>query len=273
MPLDFLAFRGQICLVMTNQGDQTYESSDDTSTGSGMPFLDHLEELRWRLVKSVLAVVVMAGASFYFRDQLFDFLVRPLGDIELHFTEVTGSFYAYLKVSLITGVVLAVPIVFYQFWAFVSPGLYHREKAAALPLVMTSTVLFVIGAGFCYYVVLPLALDFLIGFSEGLLNPIVTVNSYISFAGLLLVAFGVGFELPVVAYLLGRMGLITAPFLARGRRYAIIIILIAGAIITPPDVFTQVLLAGPVYLLYEVSIIVVRITGRKRDEAGGVLEE
>ncbi len=258
---------------MTDQDDQTYESSDKASTFSGMPFLEHLEELRWRLVKSVLAVVVMAGASFYFRDQLFDFLVRPLGDIELHFTEVAGSFYAYLKVSLITGVVLAVPLVFYQFWAFVSPGLYHREKAVAFPLVTTSTVLFLTGAAFCYYIVLPLALEFLIGFSDGMLNPIITVNSYVSFAGLLLVAFGVGFELPVVAYLLGRMGLVTAPFLARGRRYAIIIILAAGAIITPPDVFTQVLLAGPVYVLYEISIIVVRITGRKRDEDSDLLEE
>ncbi|MEA3297149.1 MAG: twin-arginine translocase subunit TatC [candidate division Zixibacteria bacterium] len=247
-----------------NQPPEIPDNSRDEHTFGGLPFLDHLEELRWRLVKAILAVVVMAGAAFYFRDQLFDFLVIPLGEIQLHFTEITGSFYAYLKVSLITGIFFAAPIVFYQMWAFVSPGLYKREKSVAYPLVLVSTLLFMIGAGFCYYIVLPLALKFLVGFSEGLITPIITVGSYLSFAGLLLIAFGVGFELPVVAYMLGRMGIISAPFLTKGRRYAIVAILVAGAIITPPDVFTQVLLAGPVYLLYEVSIIVVRVTDRRR---------
>ena len=255
-----------------NQPPELPDNNLDKPKRSGMPFLDHLEELRWRLVKAILAVVVMAGAAFYFRDQLFDFLVLPLGEIQLHFTEVTGSFYAYLKVSLITGVFFATPIVFYQMWMFISPGLYDREKSVVYPLVMVSTLLFMIGAGFCYYIVLPLALKFLIGFSEGLINPIITVGSYLSFAGLLLIAFGVGFELPVVAYMLGRMGIISAPLLSKGRRYAIVAILIAGAIITPPDIFTQVLLAGPVYILYEVSIIVVRVTDRKRQRETSELE-
>ncbi len=233
---------------------------------SGMPFLDHLEELRWRLLKSTLSVIVMAGASFYFRNELFLWIIKPLGDIPLHFIEVTGSFYAHLKVSLITGVLAALPIVFYQVWMFLSPGLYGHERKIILPLVFTSTVLFLGGAAFCYFLTLPLALDFLIGFSGDLLSPMITVGSYISFAGMLLIAFGIGFELPVVAFFLGRVGLISASFLANGRRYAIVTILIAGAIITPPDVFTQVLLAGPVYLLYEISIIVVRLTSRKDNE-------
>ncbi len=248
---------------MTDRPDQDQNREEKDTGSSGMPFLDHLEELRWRLLKSIVSVVLLAGAAFYFRSELFDFLVLPLGDTELHFTEVTGSFYAYMKVSLITGFLVALPIVFYQFWSFVAPGLYQQEKAAVLPLVLVSTLLFLIGAGFCYWMVLPLALEFLIGFSEGLLNPIITVGSYISFAGLLMVAFGTGFELPVVTYFLGRLGIITAPMLAKGRRYAIVVILIAGAIITPPDIFTQVLLAGPVYILYEISIIIVRLTGKK----------
>ncbi|MFH1687323.1 MAG: twin-arginine translocase subunit TatC [bacterium] len=249
-----------LSVPVSNPSDETEES------GSGMPFLDHLEELRWRLLKSVLSVVVMAGAAFYFRNQLFEFLTAPLGDIQLHFTEVTGSFYAYLKVSLLAGVLAALPIVFYQMWMFLSPGLYRHERSVILPLVFISTLLFLLGAGFCYYLTLPLALDFLIGFSGDLLNPIITVGSYISFAGLLLVAFGAGFELPVVAYFLGKLGLVTPAMLSKGRRYAVVIILIAAAIITPPDVFTQVLLAGPIYLLYEVSIIVVRLT-RPRDKS------
>jgi sec-independent protein translocase protein TatC len=230
-----------------------------------MPFLDHLEELRRRLLKSIVAVVVMTLVAFYFSDELMRFLIAPLGDIKLHVTEVTGSFYAYLKVSLVTGVVAASPIVFYQLWSFVAPGLYRHEKARVLPLVLASTLLFLIGAGFCYLVVLPFSLKFLIGFSGDLLSPIITVGSYLTFAGMLMLAFGLGFEIPVVAYFLGKIGLISSRFLSKGRRYAIVLILIVAAILTPtPDVATQLLLAGPLYLLYEVSIILVKVTGKKR---------
>jgi sec-independent protein translocase protein TatC len=231
---------------------------------SGMPFLDHLEELRRRLIKSFLAVVVMSGIAFYFADQLIVLIKIPLGDVPLHNMQVTGTFYAYLKIALITGVVASLPVIFYQMWSFIAPGLYQREKKAILPLILVSTVLFAIGAGFCYMMVLPLALKFLIGFADGLIVNYITIGSYVSFAGLLLLAFGFAFQLPVIAYFLGKMGLITPQFLGKGRRYAAVIILIVGAIITPPDVFTQVLLAGPLYILYEISIIIVRIVQRNR---------
>lgn len=249
---------------MTPESDPYRPVSEDAVSGA-MPFLDHLEELRWRLLKSLLAIVITAGASFYFRNELFIILIRPLGDIQLNFTDVTGSFYAYLKVSLITGIIVALPVVFYQMWIFLSPGLYKQEKRIILPLAFVSTVLFLGGASFCYFLTLPLALDFLIGFSGDLLNPVITVGSYISFAGLLLVAFGVGFQLPVVSFFLGKIGLVSSASMGKGRRYALVIILIAGAIITPPDVFTQLLLAGPVYLLYEVSILIVKIVEPKPD--------
>jgi len=242
------------------------KKNNEESSGSGMPFLDHLEELRWRILKSLAAIIVMAMASFYFSNELFRFIIAPLGNVKLHFTEVTGSFYAYLKVSLIVGLFAALPIIFYQLWAFVSPGLYKREKAMILPLVFSSTVIFIVGAAFCYYGVLPIALKFLIGFGDDLLSPIITVSSYISFAGMLLVAFGLGFELPVAAYVLAKMGIVSPQALAKARRYAIVGILIIGAILTPPDVFTQLLLAGPVYLLYEVSIIVARVTYPKKKD-------
>lgn len=237
-----------------------------------MPFLIHLEELRWRLLKSVISIVVGAAVAFIFRDALFDFLILPLGDTELHFIEVTGSFYAYMKVALITGLLAALPFVFYQFWSFIAPGLYQTEKAAVLPLVLVSTILFLTGATFCYLTVLPTALWFLIHFSE-VLVPVITVNSYISFSGMLLMAFGAGFELPVVSYFLGRLGIINATMMCKVRRYAFVAILIAGAVITPPDVLTQVMLAGPVYALYEISIIIVRITGKKREKAAESGEE
>ncbi|MFQ6007592.1 MAG: twin-arginine translocase subunit TatC [Candidatus Zixiibacteriota bacterium] len=243
------------------------EVNHETPELGSMPFLDHLEELRRRLLKSIVAVVVMALVAFYFSEELMSFLVTPLGDIKLHVTEVTGSFYAYLKVSLVAGVVAASPIVFYQLWAFIAPGLYQHEKARVLPLVLVSTILFLIGASFCYLVVLPFSLKFLIGFSGDLLSPIITVGSYLTFAGILMLAFGVGFEMPVVAYFLGRVGLISSRFLAKGRRYAIVLILIIAAVLTPtPDVATQLMLAGPLYLLYEVSIILVKVTGRKRQQ-------
>jgi sec-independent protein translocase protein TatC len=242
---------------MANEPERTDE--ERTSDSGGMPFLDHLEELRWRLLKALLSVIITAVASLYFGEELLKFILAPAGDIKLHFTEVTGSLYAYLKVSLLVGVMASLPIIFYQLWAFVSPGLYRREKSIVLPLVLTSTAMFLAGAAFCYYIVLPLAMKFLISFGSELLNPIITVNSYLSFAGFMLLAFGMAFELPVAAFILARMGIVSPTFLAHGRRYALVIILIAAAVLTPtPDVFTQLMLAVPLYILYEISIIVAR---------------
>jgi len=235
------------------------------SDESSMPFLHHLEELRWRLLKSFLAIVAASIAGFYFSDQIVKFMIAPLGDTKLYFTEVTGSFYAYLKLSLLTGVLAASPVVFYQLWAFVSPGLYNKEKMQVLPMVAISTFLFLAGAAFCYYAVLPYSLKFLINFSGDLLGPLITIGSYITFAGMLLLAFGICFQLPVAAYFLGRIGLISPAFLRKGRRYAVILILIFAAILTPtPDIATQLMLAVPLYVLYEFSIIIVRFTGKKR---------
>lgn len=240
------------------------EPEDGSFLSGAMPFLDHLEELRRRILKAMLAVVILSGVAFYFAEPLMLFLIRPLGDVKLHVTEVSGSFYAFIKVALIFGLAGSLPVIFYQLWMFISPGLYKRERAMVLPLIALSVVLFLIGSGFCYLLVLPFALDFLIGFGGDILSPIITVSSYLSFAGMLLLSFGFGFELPIAAYFLGKMGIVSSRALARGRRYAIVIILIAAAILTPtPDVFTQCLLAGPLYLLYEVSIVVVRASGRR----------
>lgn len=231
---------------------------------ASMPFLEHLEELRWRLLKSMFAVIVMAMAAFYFAEQIVEFVRLPLGDVKLYNIAVTGTFYAYLKVSLITGVLGALPIIFYQMWMFIAPGLYNREKKFILPMVVVSTILFIIGAGFCYLLVLPMSFQFLIGFSgEAVVNTI-TIGSYISFVGLMMLAFGFGFQMPIIAYFLAKIGLLKPSFLVKGRRYSIVIILIVGAILTPPDVFTQVLMAIPLYILYEISIIVVKLTAKQK---------
>ena len=240
------------------------ESPKRPEKSGGMPFLEHVEELRRRILKSLLAVVVTSGLALYFSDELIKFIKIPLGDTPLHNMQVTGTFVAYLKISLIAGVVGALPIVFYQMWAFAAPGLLHKEKSVILPSVAISTILFLVGAGFCFVVMLPISLAYLIGFSGDLIINYITIDSYISFAGLLLLAHGFAFQLPIIAYGLGRLGLISSRFLARGRRYAIVLILIVAGIITPPDVFTQVLLAVPIYMLYEISIIVVRLTGDRK---------
>ncbi|UCG61941.1 MAG: twin-arginine translocase subunit TatC [Candidatus Zixiibacteriota bacterium] len=248
---------------MTDEPIETQEQE----VGGSMPFLQHLEELRWRLFKSLIAIVVMSLVAFYFAEHLIGFIKIPFGDTnKLYNIQVTGTFYAYLKVSLFAGIIAALPIVFYQLWAFISPGLYKREKAVILPMVAISTILFLVGAGFCFKVVLPISFRFLMGFAGEYIENIITIGSYIDFVGLLMLAFGAGFQMPVIAYFLGKLGIITPSFLGKGRRYAIPILLIVGAIITPPDIFTQVLLAAPLYLLYEISIIVVRVTQRKKAE-------
>ncbi len=242
--------------------DEPIETQEEV--GGAMPFLQHLEELRWRLFKSLIAIVVMAMIAFYFAGELIQLIKLPFGDTPLYNIQVTGTFYAYLKVALFAGVIAALPIVFYQLWAFISPGLYKREKAVILPMVAVSTLLFAVGAGFCFAVVLPIAFKFLMGFATDIVQNTITIGSYIDFVGLLMLAFGFGFQMPVIAYFLGKIGLITPSFLSKGRRYALPLLLIVGAVLTPPDVFTQVLLAGPLYLLYEISIIVVKVTQRKK---------
>lgn len=244
----------------------TQTPSREEKPKAAMPFLEHLEELRRRLIKSMLAVIVGAAVGLIFQDQLMAFIQEPLKGTKLYNMEVAGEFYAYLKVSLFAGIFVALPVVFYQLWGFVSPGLYKREKRMVLPLVATSTLLFLAGAGFCFYVMMPFALAYLIGFSDGTITSIVSIGSYLSFVGFLMLAFGIAFQMPILAYFLGRMGVISARFMGKGRRYAVVILLTIAAILTPPDVFTQVMLFVPLYALYEVSILVVWFATRRRRE-------
>ncbi|MFH2048299.1 MAG: twin-arginine translocase subunit TatC [bacterium] len=257
--IDFLTDQPEIQQVMDN-----IEEKEEESKTKAMGFIDHLEELRRRLLKAAITIVIFSAVAFYFADKLVQFIRIPLGDeIKLYNIQVTGAFYAYMKIAIITGIIVSLPVVFYQMWAFIAPGLYKREKLTILPLVIISTILFLIGAAFCYIMVLPLAFEFLMSFSEGQVINNITIGSYISFVGMMLVAFGCGFQLPIIAYFLGRMGIITSSMLSKARRYAVVGILVAAAIITPPDVFTQVLLAFPLYILYEISILVVKLTGRR----------
>ncbi len=240
------------------------DNSRPEEAARSMPFLEHLEELRQRLLKSAVAVLITTCAAFYFSDELVRLMQFPLHGVPLYNTEVAGTFYAYLKISIMTGIFAAIPIIFYQMWKFISPGLYRREKTAVLPLVTASTALFIVGAGFCYLAVLPLATSYLLGFADEQITNLITVSSYLNYIGLMMLAFGLAFQLPILAYFLGKVGVVRAATLSRARRYAVVGIAIVAAIFTPPDVVSQLLLGVPMYLLYEISIVVVYLVQRKR---------
>lgn len=236
-----------------------------------MPFTAHLAELRKRLIICLIATGIGFFMAYGFSIQIFEWLVQPLigvlppGD-KLVFTALPEAFFIYLKASLIAGVVLASPIIYYQLWMFVAPGLHQKEKKVVLPFVIISSLLFITGALFGYYVVFPVGFRFLVGFSTENIRALPSLQLYLSFCLKLLLGFGLVFELPVLAYFLGRTGIIDAPMMARNRRIAILLIFIVAAIVTPPDVVSQILLAIPLYLLFEGSILIVKFTGKKKKE-------
>ena len=243
------------------------------------PFLGHLEELRKRLVASAIAVGVGFAVSYAFSERLFNLLVMPLkavmpeGD-HLIFTNLPEMFFTYLKVAFLSGVLLMAPFIFYQLWMFVAPGLYRREKRYVIPFVVTSTILFVGGALFGYFVVFPFGFKFFIGFSNEYVKALPSVKQYFSFAIKLLFAFGLVFELPVVIFFLTKMGVVTPELLSRKRKYAILLTFVLAAILTPPDVITQCMMAGPLIVLYEIGVLVSRTARkRKKDDGDGEDEE
>ena len=237
------------------------------------PFLEHLEELRQRLIICILAVAVGFVISYFFSEKLFLILIRPLKDAlpegsHLIFTNLPEMFITYLKVSLISGIILATPVIFYEFWKFVAPGLYQNEKRLLVPFVLCSCVLFLGGAIFGYFVVFPFGFKFFLGFSTEYIKALPSVKQYFSFAMKLLIAFGIVFELPVISYFLTKIGIITPQFLKNNRKYAVVIIFALAAIFTPPDVMTQFMMAIPLIVLYEVSILISKIAyaGKRKEE-------
>jgi sec-independent protein translocase protein TatC len=246
-----------------------------------LPFTVHLEELRKRLIICCVSVGVGFLICYGFKDQIFEFVAIPLiaslpdDNSWMIFTGVTEAFFTYLKVSLLAGIFLSLPVIFYQLWAFIAPGLYSKERKVIVPFVIFSTLFFITGASFGYFVVFPFGFKFLLGFATETIRPFPSVREYLSFATKLLLAFGLVFELPLITYFLSRTGLITHHTLTRNRRYFIVIAFIISATLTPPDVATQLLMAGPLLILFEISVLVARIFGRKplTDESGDLIDE
>jgi sec-independent protein translocase protein TatC len=232
-----------------------------------MPFLEHLGELRKRIMWSLVAVIVGLAIALNFTDRLMKFVRRPFEVAapgqKLVFLAPTEAFWVYMKVALIAGIVLAMPVVLYQIWAFIAPGLYRHEKRYAAPFVLIGSVFFLLGAAFAQLVVIPFAMRFLVSFPGPDLAPMISIGSYVDFVLKFTLAFGAVFELPVIITLASRMGLVTPQFLTRNRKYAILVNFIIAAVLTPtPDVFNQTLMAGPLIVLYELGIISARLFGR-----------
>lgn len=242
-----------------------------------MPLIEHLVELRRRLIFCGIAFIIAFLICYYFAEYFFAFLVRPLAeamkdrtDARMIFTALHEAFFTYLKVAFFAAAFISFPIIASQIWMFVAPGLYKNERRAFLPFLAATPVLFLLGASLVYYVIFPLAWEFFLDFQKpaaGGSLPIQVepkVDQYLSLSMQLIFAFGIGFELPVLLILLARVGIISAKGLVEQRRYAIVGAFIAAAVLTPPDVLSQVSLAIPLMVLYEVSIVGARLVEKSR---------
>ena len=283
-------------------------SAEDQIEDSSAPLIEHLAELRTRLIRAVMAFVVGMVAMFTVAEPILEFISQPLAEVlrargedaRLIFTAPQEKFFVLIRISIIMGFAVSFPVIAHQLWRFVAPGLYKSEKGAILPFLVASPVLFLMGASFAHYVVTPLAMNFFIGFSDAipaLANLIAgdgtfqapdapeggiqtiflgSVRESLDLALKFIFAFGLCFQLPVLLTLMGKAGLVTAAGLGNVRKWAVVGILTLAALVTPPDVITQVILFVVVYGLYEVSIVLVRLVERskiRRLRAEGILEE
>ena len=226
--------------------------------------MDHLEELRHRLIVIVAGVAVGFAASYGFSQQILFFLQRPL-PTKLVFIAPTEAFLVNIKVALYAALFLSAPLILFEVWKFVAPGLYEHERRYSYPFLIISTVLFLVGGFFAYFVILPVVLHFLITQGGDLWKPTITLSSYLAFCMKLILAAGLLFEFPVLIYFLTKVGVVTPEFLVKNRKYALLAAFIIAAVLTPPDVFSQILLAVPLFLLFEVSILVAKRVTSARD--------
>lgn len=231
-----------------------------------MSFMEHLGELRTRIMWSLAWVLVGVAVGFPFAERVIDFLSRPVRQAgqTLVYTQLTEAFWVQMKVALVVGMFVAAPGVLWQVWRFVEPGLHKHEKKYAVPFILIGTLLFLIGGAFSLLVVAPFAARYFLAWGRPGLQPMITIGSYFDFYLKFTLAFGAVFELPLAITLLARFGVVTPKMLAKNRKYAILGAFIAGAVLTPtPDAFNQTLMAGPLIILYEVGIVCARIFGRR----------
>lgn len=233
-----------------------------------MSLVEHLTELRQRLVKTAYILAIGFAAAWYFKEFLFDVVRAPIEPFlptsGLIFTNPIDKFMAYLKMTFVASVILTCPGWLYQVWRFIAPGLHQHERKFSIAFIFFGTILFLIGVSFAYFLVFPMAFDFLFSFGSSKEKPMITITEYFSFFTTITLVFGAAFELPLILSLLGFMGIISSKFLRDNRRYAIVVMAIFSAVVTPPDALSMMMLLVPLSILYEISILVVRMVERKR---------
>jgi sec-independent protein translocase protein TatC len=252
------------------------------------PLTEHLGELRNRIVIVLIAVVITFSASFYFSEDIFRLLTSPIHfilnfslespyitriptknpNLNLVFLAPAEALWMHFKISFISAIIISSPIIFFEIWRFIAPGLLKKERKYAIPFVFTTTFLFLIGALFCFVIVLPFAMNFLLTYKTANLQPMISVGKYTDFCLKFILAFGAIFELPVIVVFLTKMGIVTTDYLAKNRKYAVLIAFVLAAFLTPtPDAFNQTLMAVPILLLYEAGILASRILDKKKKKA------
>ena len=248
--------------------------------GAQETFISHLIELRQRLVRAIVAVLVIFLGVAYWTKPIYSYLAQPLLAVlpagsSMIATDVTTTFFVPVKVAMLVAFLIALPYVLYQMWAFVAPGLYQHEKRLVLPLLVSSTLLFFVGMAFAYFIVFPMAFKFFADFTPVGVTMATDIDKYFSFVLTMFVVFGIAFEVPVVEVLLVRIGAVTVAQLKDIRRYVIVGIFVVAAVVTPPDVFSQLALAIPLCILYELGIILSRFAGKSApaDDAPGTMTD
>jgi sec-independent protein translocase protein TatC len=244
-----------------------------------LPLTSHLEELRKRIIRILIVVSVGFFACYYFKEYLFKVITQPLMDVlpknsHMIYTGLPEAFFIYMKIAFFASLFLTSPYIFFQIWRFIAPGLFPTERKLVLPFVFSSTFLFLAGILFGYYLALPPAFEFFVAFSSDALKPMISFREYLSFALKMLLAFGLSFELPVFIFFMAKLGIVNAQMLRKQRRYAILIIFIVAAILTPsPDAFSQIIMAIPLMVLYEISIFLAKYAGKKKEKTTDAADE
>lgn len=233
-----------------------------------MSFLEHLDELRGVLLQSAIVFLAASAVLWFFSARVLDFLVRDIPVESLNYFAPAEAFMARMKLSFVLGLMVAFPFILTKVWRFVSPGLFARERVRVYPFLVASSILFYLGVLFCYVVLIPIVLDFLLGFGTEKLNPMISVSSYFAFVARLCFTFGIVFQLPVIVLILSLLGIVTPRMLLKQWRYAVLVIFVVAAILTPPDPASQVLMALPVLLLYIGSVLIAFVAVRKKGSAG-----
>ncbi|MBA4417784.1 MAG: twin-arginine translocase subunit TatC [Syntrophus sp. (in: bacteria)] len=237
-------------------------------TEEKLPFFSHLKELRDRLLVCIIALAIAFIFTYYFKEKVFEFLMQPFVKVmpaksSFIFTGITEAFITYFKISFVMAIFATAPVILYEFWMFVAPGLYEKEKKYLYPFIILGSICFLSGALFCYFFVMPVMYKFFISYAADFIIPMPDLKSYMNLTLKTLIIFGLIFELPLVAFYLTKAGIINSKLLSSKRRYAILGIFILSAIISPPDLSSQLLMAIPMWGLYELSILITRIFKKK----------